>query len=145
MASNPPTAFLSRLLGLYFLIFALSMVVKKQASIETVNVIAHNPVLVFLVGVILVPAGLAMVLGHNVWSGGALPVVVTIVGWLALLKGLVFLLLATDAVPTLFAALHFDRFYYAYVAYVLLFGVYLTYAGFRLHPTVELIEGYIDG
>jgi hypothetical protein len=26
-------------------------------------------------------AGLAVVVAHNVWSGGALPVVVTLVGW----------------------------------------------------------------
>jgi hypothetical protein len=36
----------------------------------------------FVVGVIAVAAGLAMVLGHNVWSGGVLPVVITLTGWL---------------------------------------------------------------
>jgi hypothetical protein len=25
--------------------------------------------------------GLAMVLAHNVWSGGPLPVIVTLIGW----------------------------------------------------------------
>jgi aldo/keto reductase family protein len=30
-------------------------------------------------------AGLAIVLGHNVWSGGALTVVVTLIGWLVAL------------------------------------------------------------
>jgi len=37
-------------------------------------------------------AGLAIVLGHNVWSGGALTVVVTLIGWLAALRGVVWLL-----------------------------------------------------
>lgn len=130
MSSNPPTVFLSRLLGLYFLLFAAWMLFKRQSSVEVVNVIVHNPVLVFLVGVILLPAALAMILGHNVWSGGPIPVVVTIVGWLALLKGLFFLLLPTDSVPQFFALLNYERYYYLYVAYVLLFGAYLTYAGF---------------
>jgi hypothetical protein len=110
-----------------------------------VNVIVHNPVLVFLVGAILVPAGLALVLGHNVWSGGKLPVVVTVVGWLALFKGLFFLLLPTDAAPRLFAALNYDRFSYLYVGYVLLFGVYLTYAGFTTRESIVIIEENLDG
>jgi len=38
-------------------------------------------------------AGLALVLAHNVWSGGALPILVTIVGWISLLKGLMILIL----------------------------------------------------
>ena len=35
-------------------------------------------------------------LGHNVWSGGALPVVVTLMGWAALLKGVALLLVPSD-------------------------------------------------
>jgi hypothetical protein len=37
--------------------------------------------------------GVAMVVGHNVWSGGALPLVVTPVGWLILAKGLLLLVI----------------------------------------------------
>src|SRR5690348_14216277 len=33
-------------------------------------------------------AGTALVIGHNVWSGGVLPVVVTLLGWLTLIKGI---------------------------------------------------------
>lgn len=38
-------------------------------------------------GMVATAVGIAVVLGHNVWSGGWLPVVVTAVGWAALLKG----------------------------------------------------------
>jgi hypothetical protein len=145
LISNPRTVFLSRLLGLYFLAFGIAMLFKRQSSAEVVNVVVHNPVLVFLVGAILVPAGLALVLGHNVWSGGALPVVVTVVGWLALLKGLFFLLLPTDAAPRLFAVLNYDRYSYIFVGYVLLFGAYLTYAGFTSRSPIVILEGEIDG
>jgi hypothetical protein len=145
LISSPRTVFLSRLLGLYFLVFAVSMLFKRQSSAEVVNVIVHNPVLVFLVGALLVPAGLALVLSHNVWSGGALPVVVTVVGWLALSKGLFFLLLPTDAAPRLFAVLNYDRYSYVYIAYVLLFGVYLTYAGFTSRGSIVIIEESLDG
>lgn len=129
MASR--TTFLARLLGCFFLVFALSMVVQKQASVEVVTGLVRDPELVFLMAMLIVLGGLAVVIGHNVWSGGALPVVVTIVGWLALLKGLVFLLLTPTALMGFFAVLHYEEYFYAYLIYVLLFGGYLTYAGFR--------------
>ena len=44
-----------------------------------------------LSGMVATGVGLAVVLGHQVWSGGVLPVVVTLVGWAALLKGIVLL------------------------------------------------------
>jgi hypothetical protein len=37
-----------------------------------------------ILGIITLAAGLAMVLAHNIWSGGALVVVITLVGWMAL-------------------------------------------------------------
>jgi hypothetical protein len=37
-----------------------------------------------------------MVLGHNIWSGGALVVVVTVVGWITLVKSLLFLFLPPE-------------------------------------------------
>ena len=48
-----------------------------------------------LSGMVATAAGIAVVLGHNVWSGGALPVVVTLVGWAALLMGVALLLVRT--------------------------------------------------
>lgn len=41
-------------------------------------------------------AGLAIILGHNVWSGGTLPVIVTLVGWLIFAKGLALLVVTPE-------------------------------------------------
>ena len=65
------TAFLSRLVGLYCILVSLSMVTHKRATVEMMTALVHNPPLLFIVGVITLAAGLAMILGHNVWSGGA--------------------------------------------------------------------------
>ena len=72
---------------------SLTMAIHKHATVEMVTAIAGNAPELFLCGVIATVAGLAIVLGHNVWSGGALPVVVTLSGWLALLKGVSLLFL----------------------------------------------------
>jgi hypothetical protein len=46
-------------------------------------------------------AGLAIILGHNVWSGGTLPVIVTLVGWLIFAKGLVLLVVTPETLALL--------------------------------------------
>ena len=77
---RPRTSFLSRLIGLYCILIALSMITHRQAIVETVKALLYEPTMVFVLGVIALGAGLAMVLAHNIWSGGALAVIVTLVG-----------------------------------------------------------------
>jgi hypothetical protein len=108
------------------------MIAHKQTTVESMNALVHNAPVLFVVGVIAVAAGLAMVLGHNVWSGGVLPVVVTLTGWLMLIKGSMLLFLSPEGLyETLIAGFHFDQFFYLYMATVLLLGTCLTYVRFR--------------
>jgi len=43
---------------------------RKQATVETVTALVQNPSMMLILGVITLAAGLAMVLAHNIWSGG---------------------------------------------------------------------------
>jgi hypothetical protein len=125
------TRFLARLIGLYCLLAALAMAVEREPWTAAVTALVHDPPLMLLLGMLVVAAGLALVLAHNVWSGGALPVVVTVIGWLTLLKGLVFWVLAPAAAADFyFERLHYGRLYYLYCAVPLAIGAYLTAAGF---------------
>jgi amino acid permease len=72
-----------------------------------------------------------MVLCHNIWSGGALPVVVTLFGWIILIRGVLILFLSPNAMVGLFEMFRFEEFFYVYVAIPLFLGLYLTYAGFK--------------
>src|ERR1039458_5067218 len=99
---SPRTRFLSRLIGLYCILIALSMMTRRQAIVEAVTVLLQNPSMTLILGVITLAAGLAMVLAHNIWSGGALVVVVTLVGWMALIKSLLFLFLPPEMETGLF-------------------------------------------
>src|ERR1700730_19269472 len=124
--------FLSRLCGLYAILVALSMFSRGQASAETVAALLQNPSMVFVLGIVMLAAGLAMVLAHNIWSGGALVVVVTLVGWMALVKSLFFLFLPPEMEAGLFLRqIHYQQLFYVYSAISLVLGVYLTYGGFR--------------
>lgn len=126
------TVFLSRLIGLYCVLAALSMVIRKESIIETVTALLHDSALMFLLGILTLVVGLAMVLGHNVWSGGASAVVVTLVGWLTLLKGLAFLFIPPSLEARFFLdTLQYARFFYFYMALSFSIGIYMTYEGFR--------------
>lgn len=126
------TLFLSRLIGLYCILVALSMMTRGQATVETVTALLHNPSLMLILGVTTLVAGLAMVLAHNVWSGGALAMIVTLIGWITLIKSLLFLFLPPEMEAALFLRqLHYQQLFYLYGAISLVLGVYLTYGGFK--------------
>jgi hypothetical protein len=121
------TRFLGRLIGLYCILISLAMFAHRQAFVEMATALLHNPPVLLLAGLIAMTAGLAMVLGHNVWSGGALPVVVTLAGWASLMKGALILLLSQEAESGFFlGALHYEQYFYAYASFTLLLGIYLT-------------------
>jgi len=127
---SPRTTFLSRLLGLYSILVSLSMITHKQATIERVTALVHNPPVLFVAGILALAAGLAIILCHNVWSGGAQPVIVTLVGWIALIKGLLLLFLTPEAASGFFLGqLQYEQRFYWYVGVSFLLGVYLTYSG----------------
>lgn len=124
------TAFLSKLVGLYVVVIAIAVVVNKQMMVATVTGLFQDPAVVVISGVMALGIGLAIVLGHNVWSGTA-AIIVTIIGWLSLLKGLALLLLPANVQAAYFLAVHYNQYFYAYAAVTLVVGIYLTYEGFR--------------
>ena len=126
------TVFLSRYVGLFELIVAVAMFAHQSDFVEAVTALLRDRPLLFLASVITVAVGLALVLAHNRWSDGAPALVVTLIGWMTLIKGVLLLLLPPAAALTLFVSeLHYERFYYFYAALALALGIYLTAAGFR--------------
>ena len=72
-----------------------------------------------------------MIVCHNVWSGGPLPVIVTLLGWLIFLKGLVLLAAAVRTSSRgRSRQMHYGDHLYLYLAPSLAIGLYLTWAGF---------------
>ena len=121
------TVFLARFIGLFTVVLVVALLVRGSATVAAA--VADAPVML-VYAIISLAAGVAMILGHNVWSGGALPVVVTLVGWLILAKGLMLLLVTPDALQQIFDHMQYGEHYYLYLAPSLVLGLYLTWAGF---------------
>jgi len=126
------TAFLSKLLGLFCVAYGIEMFVHKDAMLLEITAAVHSPSTMLIIGILTLAAGLALVLGHNVWTGGTLPVVLTVIAWLTLLKGLVYVFLPPDAMVAYFVGIRYEQFFYVSAAFCLLLGVYLTYGGMTI-------------
>jgi len=126
------TIYIARLLGFFCVLVALAMLTQKQSTVDLVTALLHNRPLMFTMGLVAVATGLAIILGHNVWSGGALPIVVTLVGWVTLAKGVLFLFLSPEAEAVFFLdTLHYQQLFYLYSSISLALGIYLVYASTR--------------
>ena len=132
---SPRTIFLSKFIGLYCLILGFSMVLNKTALMDEITALAGNSPVMLVVGVFTLFAGLAMVLGHNVWRGGGVTIVVTVIGWLTLLKALLILFVPPSVESRfLLEPLRSDGLFYVRLALTFLLGIYLTYGGFAASP-----------
>ena len=126
------TVFLSRMLGVYCTLMGLFMAAHPIRAWDTISAFSHNQPLVFIVAIFVILGGLAMVLAHNVWSGGAAPVIVTLMGWATLAKGVVLLFTPPEMIADFYGrTIHNDGLIYFEAAIALLLGVYLTYVGFK--------------
>ena len=126
------TIFLARLLELFCILEGLFLITHKLAMGEMINALFDNAPMLFILSLITVGIGLVLVLGHNIWSGNALPIVVTLIGWGALIKGILLLFVPQETAKGLFlGSLHYEQFFYLYAAIPLILGAYLTYGGFR--------------
>jgi hypothetical protein len=83
--------FLAKLIGPFFLIVGAGLVLNQAQFRAIAEEFMRSPALVFLTGLITLPAGLAIVLTHNVWVANW-PVLITILGWLTVIKGAIRLL-----------------------------------------------------
>ena len=75
------------LAGHAFVAIGIGALLNQRAMSDLARQIGDETALVFVAGLISLVAGIAIVRVHNVWNGGW-PVVVTVVGWLAIAGGL---------------------------------------------------------
>lgn len=122
--------FLAKAWGLYLIIITICLFISKstlQSLTETVK--DKNIVVVYSFMALIV--GILSVLSNNVWSLSWV-LIITLLGWGALLKGILFLVHPEFAVRAL-KTLKIQRaggWIYFYFAASIIIGLYLLYIGF---------------
>jgi hypothetical protein len=132
---KPLTVFLGRLFGVYTLVISVWMLANKQAVVPIIAAMLADRPLMLVVAVFVLLGGLAIVLGHNIWSGGALPVLVTLLGWAIVIRGSLLLFLSSGQMQGIVEAMQFERLFYVYLSIPLALGAALTYLAFSARQT----------
>ena len=127
---SPLTVFLGRFIGLSCLLMCAVLVARPRTSLETISSMMESPGLMLVTGIFTMAGGAAMVVGHNVWSGGALPVAVTLLGWLTLIKGIALMAMPPRALVAFYRALNYPVWFRPYMAVALAFSAWLTLTAF---------------
>lgn len=124
------TIYLSRLIGIVLLIAAALMLADKPDAIRLAAAIGGDRTALLALGLLRVLAGAAILLIHNSWTRGLWPLVVTLVGWLILIRGIAGLFLPHEVFTAAVGGLFVPEFYYLYAAIPLILGAYLSLRGF---------------
>jgi hypothetical protein len=126
----------ARVIGPYVATFTTLYAIRLPDLLDLVNDLFAQPVLVWLLGALMLGAGLVIVGGHRNWRG-PLAVTVSLFGWFVALRG--FLLIAApstvqsgvDATMLSPTATTLARVFFAALAAA---GLLLTYAGWFTKP-----------
>jgi hypothetical protein len=124
------TIYFAQLAGLYFIILGAILVLRKSTIIGLMPKLAENQPFVFFAGMIRIILGLAILIGNGPWGTHALVIVVALIGWVTLLRGIAMLLVTPEQERRLIDYWRRDATYYAAVALILALGIYLARAGF---------------
>lgn len=124
------TAYLSKLFGLSLVVVALCWALNAAAVAGALDAAVRDQGLMWCFGVLAVFGGIAIVLGHNVWRGWP-AIGVTLLGWLALLKGIVLLAAPGPLMVDLYARFDVAHLAYVWCAAMIVLGGALAAGGFR--------------
>lgn len=127
---SPLTVFLGRFFGLSCLLMCGVLFARPRMSLAAIASMGESPGLVLVTGIITMAGGVATVVGHNVWVGGVLPVIVTLFGWAALIKGVALMAASPRALSGFYHAMHYPALFRLYMGVAVVFSGWLTVAAF---------------
>ena len=81
----------SMFFGPILTLIGLSLLINGKYYQKVVDSFAKSPALIYITSFMILILGLIIVVSHNIWVAD-IPVVITIFGWLALIKGSLLLL-----------------------------------------------------
>lgn len=103
---------LARVLGLFLLIVGALMLVRRRDLLPVFASYPEQRLLRVVVSMMEILAGLFLVIAHNQWSPPP-AAAITVIGWLVLLEGLLYLALPDDLVGRFIATFNTEGWYIA--------------------------------
>jgi hypothetical protein len=135
---SPLTVYLGRFIGLACLLMCAALVARPKSSLAAIASMLDQPGVLFVTGLFTMASGVALVVGHNLWSGGAVTIAVTAIGWVALLKGLAILVVPTTVLARIYGGVSGPQRLRLVMAAGFLLFAWLTWAAFTAQPDVSI-------
>ena len=132
---DEPTRRFARVLGPYFLVLSVVVAVRAPDMSALLEEFAASTLWPFVMGAFALLGGIAVVAFHQRWHG-APAIIVSVVGWLLVARGL-FLLAFPDTAAALAQRLvDMPPIWLPAYAVMAVLGLYLTFAGYRRVPKI---------
>jgi hypothetical protein len=90
------TIILAQILGIIFVVLGLSLIFQKNNTVSVMGELIQNKGFMWMGGFLALSMGAIIIVLNNIWSSG-LPLIITFLGWLALIKGIFLMLFPKTA------------------------------------------------
>ncbi len=117
-------------MGIYLIIVSTVMSVSMSQFNTSVNNLIHDTPLMFVTGFFTLVLGILVVVSHNIWQWNW-RVLITIIGWLTLLKGMSIILYPQFIDKVTFLFIQNINIAYIIAGFDFLLGILLCYFGFK--------------
>ncbi|KPK39245.1 MAG: hypothetical protein AMJ78_08800 [Omnitrophica WOR_2 bacterium SM23_29] len=121
--------FIARIFGLCYLIIGAGLMFNRKAFQQVMDDFCKNAALVFYGGILALVIGVVIILIHNVWVANW-TVIITIIGWLALIKGIWLIVFPNTVSKFMQAYQKNESLLIVHSIGALIFGAVLTFFGF---------------
>jgi len=119
---------IAKIIGIIYLSFGVGLLLNQQFYKNEIPKLLENTAYLILGGFIAIIIGVLIIDNHNYWVKNW-TVIITIIGWIAILKGI--LLLAFPTLTKIYEPIvNSESFYKILGPFVLVFGLVFIYLGF---------------
>lgn len=126
--SQTRTRMVCRVLGPYVVIACVAALVRVSDMQELISELEASSLDTWLSGILALVFGLIIVVFHPYWRGTA-AIIVSVLGWLAVLEGVLYLVFPTPVVSMADSMVSAQALWVPFCIVFGLLGLYLTYAG----------------
>ncbi|MCX5686736.1 MAG: hypothetical protein NTW09_04685 [Candidatus Omnitrophica bacterium] len=121
--------FIARIFGLCYLVLGAGFVFNRKVFQQVVDDFCKNAALVCYGGLFTLVIGVVIILTHNVWVANW-TVIITIIGWLALIKGIWIIVFPNTVSKFIQAYQKNENLLIVNSIVILILGAVLTFFGF---------------
>ena len=123
--------FLAQLFGIYFIIVGAIVMLRQKSVMPAITDIMENRALLYVIALVELAAGLAVVLAYPQVSWDWLGVI-SLVGWVMTIEGILYLALPARKVQRFIKTFNTQSWYLSGGVLSIVLGVYLAGVGFNL-------------